>query len=105
MTTLRQAAQAALDKLNAGELLCEVTAASILNEALEATEQEPDLYQSYIAVCEELVKRTKERDALLAAGKLALDMCVEFSRAPMTQVEYLGLLRTISALKKAGVAA
>jgi len=133
MTTLRQAAQAALDKLNTGELLCEVTTASILNEALEAPEQEPVAwisitqhgstttidntfddrvinwplgeYKLYAAPVEapDIEALTKERDALMAAGKLALDMCVEFSRAPMTQVEYLGLLRVIGALKQAGV--
>ena len=44
-----------------------------------------------------------ERDALMAAGKLALEACVGFSRAPMTQVEYLSLLRVIAALREAGV--
>lgn len=69
MTTLRQAAQAVVDRWDApawSDLPTTGKHIAALRKALEATEQEPDLYRSYIVVCEELVKRTVECDALMA---------------------------------------
>ncbi len=45
----------------------------------------------------------RERDALLAAAKLAMDVCVDLSGVRMNQMKYLSVLRAIVALKAAGV--
>ena len=44
-----------------------------------------------------------ERDALAAAGRLAMDVCVDLSGVRMNQMEYLSVLRVIAALEAAGV--
>jgi len=129
----KEAMQMALDALqscaeNTENPMETMDALNALRTALEAPEQEPVGYvfekrdfigsvigakgawaphetPLYAAPVEapDIEALTKERDALMAAGKIALNMCVEFSRAPMTQVGYLGLLRVIASLKQAGV--
>ena len=98
MTTLRQAAQAVVKRWT---VACYVLEAEMseLRKALEAPE--PDLYCSYIAVCEELVKRTEEREALMAAGKLTLKAMEELWKDPNPC--WSDMQKAITALKSAGV--
>ena len=137
MTTLRQAAQAVVERWDEPlwrDLQATGNCIAVLRTALEAPEQEPDLYRSYIAVCEELVKRTEdrdalenkvdqleleitrlhyeidaipaikeERDAMMAAGNLALESLMSYKTTPMSNQQLAKLLSSINALKAAGV--
>ena len=61
------------------------------------------LHNAWAETLHEQAGFRRERDALAAAGRLAMDVCVDLSGVRMNQMEYLSVLRAIAALKAAGV--